>query len=61
MKPTDKWRPRNMDTDGKTRPASTQGIASPRTNEGEREEAEGILKGNPKKAAEGVIERNRKS
>jgi len=50
-----------MDTDGKTRPASTQGIASPRTNEGERKEAEGILKGNPKKAAEGVIERNRKS
>jgi hypothetical protein len=61
MKPADKSEPRNIGTDGKTRPTSTQGVASPRANIGEAIEAEGIVTGNPKKAGEGLIERNRKS
>jgi hypothetical protein len=50
-----------MGTDGKTRPTSTQGVASPRANKGETKEAPGIIKGNPKGAGEGVIERNRRT
>jgi hypothetical protein len=32
MKPAEKMGKRNMGTDGKTRPTSTQGVASPRTS-----------------------------
>lgn len=49
MKPTEKMGTRNMDTSGKTRPTSTQGIASPKVK-GALKEAEGIIKGEPKKA-----------
>ncbi len=35
MKPEDKSGSMNMGTDGKTRPTSTQGVASPRVNKGE--------------------------
>jgi hypothetical protein len=35
VKPADKSGSMNMGTDGKTRPTSTQGVASPRANEGE--------------------------
>ena len=61
MKPAVKRGSRNMGTDGKTRPTSTQGVASPRANKGETKEAAGIIKGNPKEAGEGVIERNRRT
>jgi hypothetical protein len=61
MKPADKPGPRNMGTDGKTRPPTTHGVASPRANTGELKEAKGIVRENPKEAGEGVIERNRKS
>jgi hypothetical protein len=44
MKPAEKMGKRNMDTDGKTRPTSTQGVASPRTSK------EGKTKGYIKKA-----------
>jgi hypothetical protein len=54
-----KQQPRNIDVDGKTRPTSTQGIASPKA-EGHVKEAEGIIKGDPKKAGEGVIQHQRK-
>ncbi len=50
---------RNIDVDGKTRPTSTQGIASPKA-EGHLKEAEGIIKGDAKKAGEGVIQHRRK-
>jgi hypothetical protein len=33
MKRAEKMGKRSMDTDGKTRPPSTQGVASPRTSE----------------------------
>ena len=35
MKPEHKSGSMNMGTDGKTRPTSTQGVASPRANQGE--------------------------
>jgi hypothetical protein len=38
MKPTDKSGSINMGTDGKTRPTSTQGIASPLANKDEVKE-----------------------
>lgn len=58
MKPTEKMGTRNMDTSGKTRPTSTQGIASPKVK-GALKEAEGIIKGEPKKAGEGLIQEQR--
>jgi len=61
MKPAVKRGSRNMGTDGKTRPTSTQGVASPRANKGELKEAEEKIKGNRKEAGEGGIERNRRS
>jgi hypothetical protein len=62
MKSAEQIVTRNMDTDGKTHPTSTKGIASPRASKGgEMKEAQGIIKGNAKKAGERVVERNRKS
>jgi hypothetical protein len=61
MKPVHKPGPRNMDTDGKTRPTSTHGVASPRANKGWTKEAQGIIKGDAKEAEERVVENNRKS
>jgi hypothetical protein len=51
-------KPRNIDVNGKTRPASTQGIATPKAK-GSMKEAEGIIKGDPKKAGEGLIQQQR--
>jgi hypothetical protein len=55
MKPTEKMGTRNMDSSGKTRPTSTQGIASPKVK-GTLKEAQGIIQGNAKKAGEGLIQ-----
>jgi hypothetical protein len=52
--------PRNIDVDGKTRPTSTQGIATPKVSRGNIKETEGIVKGDAKKAGEGVIQGNKK-
>ena len=52
-------KPRNIDVDGKTRPTSTKGIATPKAK-AHVEEADGIIKGDPKKAGEAVIRQNRK-
>jgi hypothetical protein len=49
-------KPRNIDVNGKTRPASTQGIATPKATKGSVKETEGIIKGDPKKAGEGLIQ-----
>jgi hypothetical protein len=59
MKAAQKSEPRNMGTDGKTRPTSTQGIASPRATEGQVKEVQGIIQGDAKKAGEGVIQDNK--
>lgn len=53
MKPT-----RNIDINGKTRPTTTAGIASPKAK-GNLKEAEAIIKGDSKKAAEGVQQRRK--
>jgi hypothetical protein len=50
---------RNIDVSGKTRPTSTKGIATPKTK-ARVEEAEGIIKGDAKKAGEAVIRQSRK-
>lgn len=44
MKPT----PRNIDVNGKTRPTTSAGIASPKAKD-DLKEAEGIIKGDSKK------------
>jgi len=53
-------KPRNIDVDGKTRPTSTKGIATPKAK-GDIEEAEGIIKGDAKKAGVAVIRQDRKA
>jgi hypothetical protein len=58
MKSTQRLGTRNIDRDGVTHPPSTKGIASPRSSK-EVKEAEGVIKGNPKKAAEGFMEHRR--
>jgi hypothetical protein len=45
MKP----KPRNIDVNGKTRPTTTTGIASPK-DKGSLKEAEGIIKGGPEES-----------
>jgi hypothetical protein len=52
---------RNIDVNGKTRPGSTQGIATPKATAGHLKEAEGIIKGDEKKAGQGVLEQQRGS
>jgi hypothetical protein len=52
-------KPGNIDVNGKTRPASTQGIAAPKAMKGSVKEAEGMIKGDPKKAGEGLIQQQR--
>jgi hypothetical protein len=52
-------KPRNIDVDGKTRPTSTQGIATPKAK-AQVEEAEGITKGDAKKAGEAVMRQSKK-
>jgi hypothetical protein len=52
-------KPRNIDVNGKTRPASTKGIATP-TAKAHVEEAEGIIRGDAKKAGEAVMRQSRK-
>jgi hypothetical protein len=49
---------RNMDFNGKTRPTSTEGFASPKAK-GNLKEAEGIIKGDSTKAGEAVIQGNK--
>ena len=56
---------RNIDADGKKHPTSTTGIATPKTSRVAKtsayvKEAEGIIKGDPKKAGEGVMEQQTK-
>jgi hypothetical protein len=51
-------KPRNIDVNGKTRPPSTVGIATPKAK-ARVEEAEGIIKSDAKKAGEAVIKQNR--
>jgi hypothetical protein len=51
-------KPRNIDVNGKTRPTSTKGIATPKTK-AHLEQTEGIIKGNAKKASEAVMKQNR--
>jgi hypothetical protein len=52
-------KPLNVDVNGKTRPTSTKGIATPKTK-ARLEETEGIIKGDGKKAGEAVMKQNRK-
>jgi hypothetical protein len=51
-------KPRNIDVNGNKRPTTTQGIATPKAK-GSVKEAEGIIKGDPKKAGEGSIQQQR--
>ena len=55
MKPT----PRNIDVNGNTRPTTTAGIASPKAKD-DLKEAQGIIKGDSKKAGEGLMQQRRK-
>jgi hypothetical protein len=52
-------KPKNIDVNGKTRPTSTTGIANPKAK-AQVEEAEGIIKGDAKKAGEAVFKQSRK-
>ena len=52
-------KPRNIDVNGKTRPTSTKGIATPKAK-AHIEEAEGIIKGDAKKAGEAVMKQGHK-
>jgi hypothetical protein len=52
-------KPRNIDVNGKTRPTSTKGIATPKAK-AHLDEAEGIIKGDAKKAGEAVMRQSRK-
>jgi hypothetical protein len=50
MKSAERIRTRNIDTDGKTHPTSTKGMASPKAIKGGgMKEAQGIIKGDAKK------------
>jgi hypothetical protein len=51
-------KPRNIDVNGKTRPTSTKGIATPKVKA--HIEEGGIIKGDAKKAGEAVMRQNRK-
>ena len=51
-------KPRNINLNGKTRPTSTKGIATPKTK-AHFEETEGIIKGDARKAGEAVIKQSR--
>ena len=51
-------KPRNIDVNGKTRPISTKGIATPKTK-AHLEETEGIIKGGAKKVGDAVMKQNR--
>jgi hypothetical protein len=53
-------KPRNIDVNGKTRPTSVKGIATPKAK-AHVEEAEGIIKGDVKKMGEAVMRQNRKT
>ena len=52
-------KPHNIDVNGKTRPTSTKGIATPKTK-AHLEETERIIKGDAKKAGGAVMKQNRK-
>jgi len=61
MKTTEKTGTRNMGTDGRTRPTSTQGIATPKSSKEDETKARiqrgtGNHSGGSKKAGEGVIQ-----
>ena len=51
-------KPRNIDVNGKTRPTSIKGIATPKAK-AHLEETEGIIKGEAKKAGQAVIKQDR--
>ena len=54
---------RNIDVNGKTRPTSNPGDShhSAKAIKGSVKEAEGVIKGDPKKAGEGFMEQQRGS